>query len=85
MLLLPYFLPILILFDLFERACACALNFLTLSTIHKKCFPSSILIQFQFCLVDLKKLVHGHSTASRISEILISNQLALIKDELLCY
>ena len=29
--------------------------------------------------------MHVHVTASRISEILIRNQLALIKDELLCH
>ena len=45
--------------------------------------PPSILIRFQFCLVYLKELVPVHRTVSRISEILIRNQLALIKDELL--
>ena len=47
--------------------------------------PPSILIRFQFCLVYLKELVPVHRTASWISEIVIRNQLALIKDELLCH
>ena len=47
--------------------------------------PPSILILFQFYLVYLEELVPAHRTASRISEILIRNQLALIRDELLCH
>ena len=47
--------------------------------------PPSILIRFQFCFVCLKELVHVHRAASRISEILIRYQLALIKDDLLCH
>ena len=47
--------------------------------------PLSILIRFQFCFVCMKDLMHVHRAASRISEILIRNQFALIKDELLCH
>ena len=43
------------------------------------------LSNFNFCLVYLKEPVHVNRTASWISEILIRNQLALIKDELLCH
>ena len=43
------------------------------------------LSDFQFFSVYLKELVPMHRTASGISEILIRNQLALIKDEILCH
>ena len=45
--------------------------------------PQSYPIYFFF--VFLKELVPVHRTASRISDILIRNQLALIKDEPLCH
>ena len=51
----------------------------------RNAFPLSILIRFQFCLVDLKKIVPVHRTASWISEILIRNQRVLIEDEILCH
>ena len=41
----------------------------------RNAFPPSILIRFQFCLLCLKELVPVHETKSRISEILIINQL----------
>ena len=44
-------------------------------------YPITIL----FSLREGARLVHVHRTASRISEILILDQLALIKDELLCH
>ena len=50
-----------------------------------KASPSLILIQFQFCLVYLKELLQVHRTVSQVLEILIRNQLALIKNDLLCH
>ena len=61
------------------------LNQATLSTIHKKCFSSlsSYPISILFCLFERARTCALNS--SRISEILICNQLALIENELLCH
>ena len=62
--------------------CVCRLLSVVCPQFTRNASPPSILIRFQFRLVYLEELVHVHRAASRISEILIRNQLALIKDEL---